>query len=148
MKGGWKNGLLALGALSLHAQATAQSINPALDPHQGETRVSAAITIPLGHASDRTRSAPRLEIVSRTRAPGSTLPIVARDDERRWRERRIGFTLDGNEQLMLNGKPLALAEDQQNLDTTETILVVVGGVVLAGGIAFALWVDALTDDDD
>lgn len=138
---------VAATCLANAPQVAAQSINPAFDAHQSETRVSAAITIPLGHSRDTRTTAPRFELITRTRAPDDILAIVARDEERRWQERRIGFTLDGSDELMLNGRPMAHAHKSANLDTTETILVVVGGVLVVGIVGVYALADGLSGDE-
>lgn len=124
-------GAFACSALAL--PASAQSVNPALDPHQGETRLSAALTIPLGQSTDARRNVPRFEIVSQSRTPESMLPTVSRAEKLRWRERRIGFTLDGSDQFLINGRPIAEPEASNNLNTLETVGIV-GGAILLGSI--------------
>ncbi|MDJ0978233.1 MAG: hypothetical protein QNI87_06835 [Erythrobacter sp.] len=143
------NRLLALSliGLGLSPPAAAQSF----DAFDRETRVSAAITIPLGESKDRRQTAPRFEIIARHRAPSQDLRLVARQDELRWQERRIGITLDGSETLMLNGRAVEGLDDQSNLDTVETVLVVSGGVLVASLIVFAIAIDDFTlfgDDEE
>ena len=131
--------------MALAMPAHAQSINPALDQQRVETQVSAAITIPLGASSDSRRTAPRFEIIARTSSPETVLPIIARDEANRWQERRIGFTLDGSDSLMINGRPVEMQTDAANLNTGETILVVGGVIVLALAIAFAASIDDIAE---
>lgn len=131
--------------MALAMPAHAQSINPALDQQRVETQVSAAITIPLGASSDSRRTAPRFEIIARTSSPETVLPIIARDEANRWQERRIGFTLDGSDSLMINGRPVEMQTDTANLNTGETILVVGGVIVLALAIAFAASIDDIAE---
>lgn len=126
MSKNFRSATFALIALSVTGSASAQSLNPLLDAHEGESRISAAITLPLGKSADSRRTAPRFEIVSQRRMPGGLLPVVARDEHRRWQERRIGFTLDGSNQLMINGRPTQSFDQRRNLNTLETIGVVAG----------------------
>ncbi len=130
--------------------ASAQSHNPALNPAEGETRIMAAITLPLGHSRDNASTAPRVELISRSRTPDGILPIVARDEERRWQERRIGFTLDGSDQLMINGRAMQW-EDSEHRDGISTLGVVgigVGVLLAVSVITFADGVDAIEDLTD
>ena len=125
------------------ASASAQSFNPVLDPHQGETRIVGAITIPLGQSTDQRRTAPRVELISRSRTPDGILPVIARDEERRWQERRIGFTLDGSDQMMINGRPLTAPDERVGLNTLETVGVVVGVIAVGSMVILATNTDDL-----
>lgn len=136
--------ILALFTAPLHAQ----SYNPILDQQRGDTQVSAAITIPLGQSNDARRTAPRFEIITRSTRPDSILPIVARDDQRRWDERRIGITLDGSDALMLNGEPLPEPEHGDGVSTFGGIGIGVGVLVLAAGITALVWIDRADEDPD
>jgi len=136
---------LTIGALS---GASAQSLNPSLDPNDGDTRIVAAITVPLGQSRDRARTAPRVELIARSRAPNAILPVVARDEERRWNERRIGFTLDGSEQLMINGRPMMMEQDGDGISTLGAIGIGVGVLLAATIITLADGVDAIEDLGD
>ncbi len=128
------------------ATGLAQSINPALDRAQGETQVAAAITIPLGHSADRTQTAPRVELITRSRTASDELDFTFRNDQTQWQERRLGFTLDGSDRFMINGQPLAAPDTKNNLNTGETFLVI-GGVILVGAvIGAAAWYDAVNND--
>lgn len=122
---------------------SAQSINPSLNPGQGETRVVAAITIPLGHSRDRANTAPRVELISRSQTPDGVLPVVARDQQRRWQERRIGFTLDGTDQVMINGRAMQW-DDTENRDGISTL----GAVGIGLGLLTALTIAVVADADD
>ena len=139
--------LACLAALSLTSGLAAQSINPALDQHQSETRIVGAITIPLGQSTDRRRTAPRVEIIARSRTADGILPTIVRVEEQRWQERRIGFTLDGSETLMVNGQPAYGPDEGANLDTGETILVGLGAIVLVGAISIGILAKNATDND-
>ena len=141
---------LATAILSGASGASAQSLNPALNPVEGETRIMAAITVPLGGSRDTARTAPRVEIISRNRTPDGILPLVARDEERRWQERRIGFTLDGSDQLMINGRR-AIAADDENRDGISTLGVIgigVGALLIITVATLADGVDAIEDLTD
>lgn len=147
-----KAALAALVAATFASGASAQSINPALDPSQGDTRVLAAVTLPLGHASDRTATAPRFEIISRSRTSDGVLAVVARDEERRWQERRIGFTLDGSDQLMINGRAVRFAyegsESGDGISTLGAIGIGVGILLIGTIFVISDGVDALQDISD
>ncbi|WP_108789958.1 hypothetical protein [Erythrobacter sp. Alg231-14] len=123
--------------------ASAQSLNPSLNPGESETRILAAITVPLGHARDRASTAPRVELISRSRATDGVLPVVARDEQRRWQERRIGFTLDGSDQLMINGRAMQW-DDGENRDGISTL----GAVGIGLGLLTALSIAVITDSKD
>lgn len=109
----------------------AQSINPALNGHQNEARVSLALTMPLGHAADKRRTAPRVELIARSTRPDGILPIVARDEDRRWQERRIGFTLDGSDTFTINGAPLTKTEHRDGISTVGWVAIGLGTLVVA-----------------
>jgi len=142
-----KPAALLAASFSLTSPLSAQSYNPALDLQQRETRISAAITIPLGHSSDRRQTAPRVEIITRSRAPDGFSPIIARAEEQRWQERRIGLTLDGSKALMINGRPMPAQDQQDGISTVAGIAIGVGVVAL---VSAALLLDGITDlgDDD
>ena len=133
--------IAGLCAVALSSSAAAQSINPALDRQQGETQIVGAITVPLGSSPDERRTAPRFEIITRTDGSAAS-PLLARDNERQWQERRIGVTLDGSSTLMLNGQPLSRDGDKANLDTGEVALII-GGVLLAAGIYTVIALDRI-----
>lgn len=132
------SGAFALAALCLPASAAAQSYDPA----QTETQVAAAFTLPLGHSTERSRTAPRLELVTRTRLPDSGLEIAYRDSDRRWQERRMGLTLDGRQSLMLNGREMRAPDRQHGVSTG---VLTAGGVVLALGIGTLIVYDMIDD---
>ncbi len=132
---------LAVAAMAFLASgAAAQSINPALDRNQSETQVVGAVTVPLGQSTDRQLTAPRFEIISRSRTNGSDA-IVERNEEPRWQERRIGPTLDGRETLMINGQPLASEDRGDGIST-------LGAVGIGFGVILALSIAVVADADD
>jgi hypothetical protein len=128
-------------AASMASPTAAQSINPSLDPYQGETHVVAALTIPLGHSLDKRHVAPRAEIIARSRLPASTPEVVARDDERRWQERRVGFTLGGQTALLINGQPVHKDNHRDGVSTLGAIGIGVGVVLVGSIILFAIEAD-------
>ncbi len=130
--------------------ASAQSLNAALNPAEGETRIVAAITVPLGHSHGNTSTAPRVELISRSRVPDGILPVVIRDEERRWQERRIGFTLDGSDQVMINGRAIQLggSEDRDGISTLGAVGIGLGVVLAVSIVTFADGVDAIEDLTD
>ncbi|MEP3422330.1 MAG: hypothetical protein ABJN35_11390 [Erythrobacter sp.] len=123
--------------------ASAQSLNPSLNPGESETRILAAITVPLGHSRVRANTAPRVELISRSQTPDGVLPVVARDEQRRWQERRIGFTLDGSDQVMINGRAMQW-EDGENRDGISTL----GAVGIGLGVLTALTIVVVADTTD
>lgn len=137
--------LSGLASIALSSGAAAQSINPSLDRQQGETQVVGAITVPLGASSDARRTAPRFEIIARSDSGGTTSPVVVRDHERDWQERRIGFTLDGSETLMLNGRPAAVGETRDGVSTFGAIAIGVGVLLVISAFTLADAVDDLND---
>lgn len=139
---GAKWACLTTALLATGSVASAQSINPALDAQEREVQVTAAFTVPLGTSMDRRETAPRFEIIARNRAPSSDIIVVAQNDDQRWRERRIGVTLDGRYALMMDGQPTQPDSDHAHLNTLETVLVA-GGVLLVG---FAIFVGASIDN--
>ena len=137
--------MAGMAAVLFASGATAQSINPALDRQQAETQIVGAITIPLGDSSDQRRTAPRFEIISRSRTADGNSPVIARDNDRRWQERRVGFTLDGSDTVMINGKPAYGPSDRADLNPVETVLVVVGISAVVAVVALAVHADNLSD---
>jgi len=138
----WLSGLVCI---ALSSGAAAQSINPALGRQQSETQVVGAITVPLGASSDTRRTAPRFEIIARSDTGGTASPVIERDQERDWQERRIGFTLDGSETLMLNGRPAAIGETRDGVSTVGAIAIGVGVLLAVSVFALADAVDDLND---
>lgn len=105
----------------------------------------AAVTIPLGHSRDDSLTAPRFELITRTRAPSSVLAVVARDEDRRWQERRIGFTLDGSDQFMINGRPLPVNDQRDGISTLGAVGIGVGVLLVVSAIVL---VDELGNQSD
>ena len=138
------NCALGAGILLALAHATplaAQSINPALDRQQkSESRLSAAITIPLGASPDARRTAPRFEIIAATRIPDGTSPSPAANNNPHWQERRLGWTLDGSNHLMMNGRPLDMGPHRDGISTGAAVGI---GLALVGVVALT----ALVLDD-
>ena len=142
------NCALGAGILLALAHATplaAQSINPALDrQQQSESRLSAAITIPLGASPDARRTAPRFEIIAATRIPDGTSPSPAANNNPHWQERRLGWTLDGSNQLMLNGQPHAKNDRRDGISTAAAVGIGLGAVLVLT-FAFAQGVEDTVD---
>ena len=139
----------AILALAHSAPLAAQSINPALDRQQSESRLSAAVTIPLGASPDIRRTAPRFEIIAATRIPDGTSPTIAANNNLQWQERRLGWTLDGSNHLMMNGRPLDMGPHRDGISTGTAVGIGLGVVALVALTALALddaqdkFVDAL-----
>ncbi|MEO0462822.1 MAG: hypothetical protein AAF127_06805 [Pseudomonadota bacterium] len=140
-------GVAAVSLLS--SPAAAQFLNPTIDTGRADTQVVGAVTIPLGTAKDTRRTAPRLEIITRRQAGTPFQSIIARDAERRWREQRIGVTLDRDMTLMFNGQPAAATEKKQGVSTLGAVGIGVGVLALVGGIVLITdFNDALDDLSD
>jgi len=135
----------AFSAMALTGTAMAQSVHPALDRQAHETQIVGAISIPLGHTSDKRMTAPRIELINRSRTRNRLLPMVVRDETQRWNERRIGLSLDGNETLTLNGRPAPALENRNGINTVEGIAIGVGVIALGYAIAFAASIDDIAD---
>lgn len=105
------------------------------------------LVIPFGNdATKKAQNAPRLQLGMAYYPPswstGSEFNL--------WRQREkrtstIGFTLGEDATVMLNGRPLTAAGRNASLNTTETVAIVLGGVVLvAGGVL--LYADSVFDE--
>lgn len=134
-------------ALTLCAPLAAQSINPALDRGQRESQIVGAITVPLGQSNDARRVAPRFEIISRSRASDSIATVITRDNELRWQEHRVGFTIDGSDALMLNGRPLDAGERRDNISTLGAIAIGVGALLVASAFYLGDKIDDISSND-
>lgn len=126
--------MLATLAATLVVQtpAAAQSLNQR--PGDISSRATVGITIPLD-ASKSEESKPRLELrVSQTRFEPD-YSSRDRDTFQAPTERRIGFTLDANPTLMLNGKAMKQYGSRSNLSTIGYVLI---GVAVVGVGAYAV----------
>lgn len=139
------------GLICAHAPPlAAQSINPALDRQKSESRISAAVTVPLGASRDSRQTAPRVEIIARSRAPEAAFAMIARDNDRDWQERRVGFTLQSRPSVMINGRSLSSAEQADGITTGGAIAIGLGALLALSTATLIDGVDAiedLTDED-
>ena len=110
-----------------------------------EQRASVELVVPFGVERKSSDHKPRLQL-----SFGSRLPQSYRLDQKtlqrteQFRSSKIGFTLDSNPEIYLNGKHFAAAERRSNLSTLAWIGI--GAGVLTG--AFLVWYDALNDASD
>lgn len=107
-----------------------------------EQRASVELVVPFGVERKSSDHKPRLQLSFDTRSPQNySLDQKTIHRTERFRSSKIGFTLDSNPEIYLNGRHFAAAERRNNLSTLGWIGV--GAGVLTG--AFLVWVDALED---
>jgi hypothetical protein len=110
--------------------ACAQSLNPALDRLERETQVMAAVTLPLGRSADKRETAPRFELLVRNRTPEATPDRQSSlIGQLRWRESRIGFTLDEKPNLLVNGSLPPEGDRRDGVSTLGWVAIGAGAVV-------------------
>ena len=112
--------------------------------HGAEARVS--FTIPLGNSSQKSKTAPRLNLGVRNYAQASSASTDwMRVDRQDYRDVSLGFTLEETPKLMMNDQVLLLPDNQQaNIGTAGKIGLGVGAVVLVG-VAVVVVIFATTD---
>lgn len=133
--------------LSFPLSANAQSTN-LLDSFEGrEFRTSVGITIPFG--GNKQSSKPRMELMMQQL--NSKKNVIQSNNLFNNRvvtyDTRIGLLLADQPQLMLNGRAFEPRNNNQNLSSTATVLLI-GGSVLAGVIAVAIVSDDVSDSID
>ena len=100
------------------------------------------LVVPFGGEQKSSDHKPRLQLSLDARlSQNYRLDQKSVDHVERFRSSKIGFTLDSNPEIYLNGRHFAAAERRNNLSTLGWIGV--GAGVLTG--AFLVWVDALED---
>lgn len=134
--------MMAMLSIALHGPLQAQSL--VARPGDVDRRASVAITIPLGgKKSEETK--PRMELLmSQDRAANQDTRY---DFERMYRPResRIGFTLDKQPSLMVNGRMVQPQESKARMGTLGYVAI---GVVVVAGIGVLVLNDALADASD
>ena len=135
---------LQLTAFPLTAQAQSSEFDRAFARHGAEARVS--FTIPLGNSSQKSKTAPRLNLGVRNYAQASSASTDwMRVDRQDYRDVSLGFTLEETPKLMMNDQVLLLPDNQQaNIGTAGKIGLGVGAVVLVG-VAVVVVIFATTD---
>ncbi len=116
----------------------AQSANPLHHDGERELRSSITLTIPLGGQRHAATSQPQLDLsFQQHRRQQNPHNFVSNNFDLRSntydfqpRETRIGFTLDRNPRLMMNGQPFDLPESTANASTVEKVGI--GAAVLFG----------------
>ena len=129
---------LQLTAFPLTAQAQSSEFDRAFARQGAEARVS--FTIPLGHSSEKSKTAPRLNLGVRNYAQASSASTDwMRSDRQDYRDVSLGFTLEATPKLMMNEQVLWRPEDEQaNIGTAGKIGLGVGAVVLVGVAVLAV----------
>ena len=129
---------LQLTAFPLTAQAQSSEFDRAFARQGAEARVS--FTIPLGHSSEKSKTAPRLNLGVRNYAQASSASTDwMRSDRQDYRDMSLGFTLEAMPKLMMNEQVLWRPEDEQaNIGTAGKIGLGVGAVVLVGVAVLAV----------
>ena len=129
---------LQLTAFPLTAQAQSSEFDRAFARQGAEARVS--FTIPLGHSSEKSKTAPRLNLGVRNYAQASSASTDwMRVDRQDYRDVSLGFTLEERPKLMMNEQVLWRPEDEQaNIGTAGKIGLGVGAVVLVGVAVLAV----------
>ena len=129
---------LQLTAFPLTAQAQSSEFDRAFARQGAEARVS--FTIPLGNSSQKSKTAPRLNLGVRNYAQASSASTDwMRVDRQDYRDVSLGFTLEERPKLMMNEQVLWRPEDEQaNIGTAGKIGLGVGAVVLVGVAVLAV----------
>ena len=129
---------LQLTAFPLTAQAQSSEFDRAFARQGAEARVN--FTIPLGHSSKKSKTAPRLNLGVRNYAQASSASTDwMRVDRQDYRDVSLGFTLEATPKLMMNEQVLWRPEDEQaNIGTAGKIGLGVGAVVLVGVAVLAV----------
>lgn len=120
------------------AQAQSSEFDRAFAPQAAEARLS--FTIPLGNSSQKSKTAPRLNLGVRNYAQASSASTDwMRVDRQDYRDVSLGFTLEERPKLMMNEQVLWRPEDEQaNIGTAGKIGLGVGAVVLVGVAVLAV----------
>ena len=126
------------------AQAQSPEFDRAFASKGAEARLS--FTIPLGNSSQKSKTAPRLNLGVRNYAQASSASTDwMRVDRQDYRDVSLGFTLEETPKLMMNDQVLLLPDNQQaNIGTAGKIGLGVGAVVLVG-VAVVVVIFATTD---
>lgn len=121
---------LQLTAFPLTAQAQSSEFDRAFARQGAEARVS--FTIPLGNSSQKSKTAPRLNLGVRNYAQASSASTDwMRVDRQDYRDVSLGFTLEETPKLIMNDQILILNEDEQaNIGTAGKIGIGAVAVVL------------------
>ena len=120
------------------AQAQSPEFDRAFASKGAEARLS--FTIPLGNSSQKSKTAPRLNLGVRNYAQASSASTDwMRVDRQDYRDVSLGLTLEERPKLMMNEQVLWRPEDEQaNIGTAGKIGLGVGAVVLVGVAVLAV----------
>ena len=130
--------VMTLAAIPFAAQAQSSDFDRNFAPTGTEARLS--FTVPFGQSSNKTKTAPRLNLGVRHYAEPSKAPTDwMRSDRQDYRDVSLGFTLEATPKLMMNEQVLWRPEDEQaNIGTAGKIGLGVGAVVLVGVAVLAV----------
>ena len=136
--------VMTLAAIPFAAQAQFSDFDRNFAPTGTEARLS--FTVPFGQSSNKTKTAPRLNLGVRNYAQASSASTDwMRVDRQDYRDVSLGFTLEETPKLMMNDQVLLLPDNQQaNIGTAGKIGLGVGAVVLVG-VAVVVVIFATTD---
>lgn len=126
----------------------AQPLHPLHQYGERDIRSAINLTIPFGGQPNAATSKPRFNLSFQQHRlkqdpynfVPSTIDVKSSSYNLQPRQARIGFTLDKNPQLMMNGKPFALPEGTANASTAgklgigAAVLVGVGFLVVGTGL--------------
>ncbi len=142
--------LIAILSLSLSPVA-AQSYHPSQNYGANGLQAGASIVIPFGGDKKKANAKPRVEFslqqshvqqeqfkLDFNRYSLQPAPIVNRNTG------RIGFTLDQNPQMLVNGRTYRIDDDQNNITTLGVVGIVVAIPVIIATVGFIV---LLTDTD-
>lgn len=125
----------ALALVASSSLANAQSNLASQMQGQHESRVRVGLVVPFGSAGNQAERAPRLEAWSEHQRHGNTdMSWMSGDRRGKAVPLRLGITLDGQSQMMLNGRELPQQSSKQGVSTVGWIAIGVGVAVLAFGV--------------
>lgn len=135
-----------LAMLPSLAQAQSSNFDQAFSRPGAEARLS--FTIPLGHSSDKTKTAPRLNLGVRNYSQSSKISLDwVRADRDNYQEVRLGFTLEEMPKLMMNEQVLVLNDGEQaNIGTAGKIGIGVAAVAVVFVAVVAVAFASCSDD--
>jgi hypothetical protein len=119
-------------AIAMSAPAAAQTLPNDFPAGDLEQRASVAMVIPFGGNRDASESRPRIELQLDQRQRNLDL-TDPRDLGTGIEPRtvRIGYTVAGDPQFMLNGRSLAPSRDRHNLSAKDGVLIGLGVLAAA-----------------
>lgn len=154
-------GAKSLTAISMAAAciatASAQSYHPSTDYGANDLRAGASIVIPFGGDKKKTNTKPRVEFsfqqstvqqdkikLDFNRYSLQAAPITNPNSI----GGRIGFTLDQNPKMLVNGKSYRIDDDQNNISTLGKVGIGVAAAAVTYAIVIAVVFAANVGDGD